>query len=367
MGHAVIVQFDKTRIKLTSSGEVATIRWETITRVCYNVQAMPWAIEDEIFVFTSERSEHYEISMEDTGAESLWEEILRRGLFDAKLAIDMKKLDGVFCWPPTTQETGSSTLRTRIALVQAILGHSGLNDAVGVLQKQASLPGTPVSATADEAIDAILADAQNTKRHAQVLVDPLINELLDPSSMIREEAANAIATVICFGGHSAALIGTLENILLAADPSSKLAENLALAFWQAALRELDLRPAVKTLEQAQASPNSMTRSAASHALSIYFQKVGVEPPIMPIKNLKLPTFKPGGDWNIQVRYRRTHALTDDPVLNDYPHYPCAACGSDDTLCLWDEQTSEPFVSVDGEVLCRKCGRYSIYEYRNLKK
>ncbi len=363
----MIVQFDHAAIALTDSDGTTTIRWETITRVCYNVQAMPWAIEDEILIFTSERPEHYEISKEETGANSLWEEILRRGLFDAKLAVDMKKSSGVFCWPPATQAVNTSTLGKKIALVRAILQHSGLSSAVGILLKQSSSAGNQVSAAADEAIDAILADPQDTKRHAQVLIDPLVNELRDSSSIIREDAADAIGSVISFGGISPSLVETLVANLVAVDPISKMAERLAGAFWQAALQGQDLGPAVNALEQARASPNQWVRSSVSEALSIYYSKKGIEPPIAPLKNLELPFAKHGGDWNIQVKYRRTHALTDKPITKEYPHYPCAACGSDNTECLWDEQMPEPLDYITGEVLCRKCGKYTIFEYRNMRK
>ncbi len=139
------------------------------------------------------------------------------------------------------------------------------------------------------------------------------------------------------------------------------------AFWQAALQGHDLGPAVKALEQARASPIKLTRLAASEAISIYYCRLGIEPAITPIKRLKLPIFKSGGDWDIQVKYRRKFALSNDPVTKENLHFPCAACGSDDTLCLWDEHMLEPYTSVTGEVLCQKCGKYSTYEYHNLSR
>ena len=55
---------------------------------------------DGIYVFTSDRPESYAIPTEAVGGSELWEEILRRGLFDPTLAIKAARSEeGLYCWP----------------------------------------------------------------------------------------------------------------------------------------------------------------------------------------------------------------------------------------------------------------------------
>lgn len=74
------------------------IEWATIERVCFKLG--DYIESDEIYIFTSQREESYLIPVEAAGGFELWMEIIRRGLFDAQLAIDVAtKSEGIFCWP----------------------------------------------------------------------------------------------------------------------------------------------------------------------------------------------------------------------------------------------------------------------------
>lgn len=97
------VRFDDALITLQVSPPSrpaweAQIRWERIVRVCF--KAGGWDSPDEVYLFTDERPESYLIPMIAVGAGALWDEIIRRGAFDAELAIKAaSSIDQLFCWP----------------------------------------------------------------------------------------------------------------------------------------------------------------------------------------------------------------------------------------------------------------------------
>jgi hypothetical protein len=77
----------------------AQIRWERIIRVCF--KANGWDGPDEVYLFTDERPESYLIPMIAVGANVMWDEIIRRRLFDAEVAIEAASaIDKLFCCPP---------------------------------------------------------------------------------------------------------------------------------------------------------------------------------------------------------------------------------------------------------------------------
>lgn len=81
------------------SAWVASFPWSSISRVCFKAEGLETS--DGIYVFTSLRPESFAIPIEASGGADLWNEIVRRGLFDAELAIKVaSESDGLFCWPP---------------------------------------------------------------------------------------------------------------------------------------------------------------------------------------------------------------------------------------------------------------------------
>jgi hypothetical protein len=98
------VEFDDDRVSLDvrpPRGEAwkQGFRWAQIERVCFKAQGPE--LSDGIYVFTSLRPESFAIPTDATGGPELWEEIIRRGHFDATLAISAASADtGKFCWPP---------------------------------------------------------------------------------------------------------------------------------------------------------------------------------------------------------------------------------------------------------------------------
>lgn len=75
------------------------IPWSAITRVCFKAEG--FAASDGILLFTSGREAAWAVPIEARGGEGLWAELVRRGLFDARLAFAaMRAAEGVFCWPP---------------------------------------------------------------------------------------------------------------------------------------------------------------------------------------------------------------------------------------------------------------------------
>ena len=60
---------------------------------------------DGIYVFTSERPQSFVIPTEADGGLEVWNELVRRGLFDAELAIKAALAEeGLFCWPVAEPE-----------------------------------------------------------------------------------------------------------------------------------------------------------------------------------------------------------------------------------------------------------------------
>ncbi|MHA2071272.1 MAG: hypothetical protein ACW985_05745 [Candidatus Thorarchaeota archaeon] len=80
------------------------IQWEAIVRVCF--KPADFLGTDEILIFFEGQEESYLIPMEADGGLALWSEILDRGFFDAKLAIELaSSSDEEFhCWPSTDEE-----------------------------------------------------------------------------------------------------------------------------------------------------------------------------------------------------------------------------------------------------------------------
>ena len=84
------VEFDDAAIELSvnpprKEAWSARIEWNKINRVCF--KAGDLYNPDEIYIFTNERPESYLIPTEANGGNALWNEIIRRKLFDAEVAI----------------------------------------------------------------------------------------------------------------------------------------------------------------------------------------------------------------------------------------------------------------------------------------
>ncbi len=99
------VSFDEESIHITishSKGDKREWRvlWKDIVRVCYRPFSY-WS-SDEIYLFVKDREESHVIPTEALGGSELWGEIVRRGLFDADLAIKVLsngELGKAVCWP----------------------------------------------------------------------------------------------------------------------------------------------------------------------------------------------------------------------------------------------------------------------------
>lgn len=98
------VTFDDTAIYLNVTppgrdGWQARIEWSGIVRICFKSGDFPES--DEVYIFTDERPESRLIPTDASGGYELWQEILRRKLFDAELAIRAATSPGgeLFCDP----------------------------------------------------------------------------------------------------------------------------------------------------------------------------------------------------------------------------------------------------------------------------
>jgi hypothetical protein len=97
------ISFDDTAIHLDvappgGNAWKARIEWARIVRVCF--KAADFLESDDIYIFTDERAESHLVPTEGAGGLELWNEIIRRGLFDAELAIRAASSTGeLFCDP----------------------------------------------------------------------------------------------------------------------------------------------------------------------------------------------------------------------------------------------------------------------------
>ena len=102
-----VVAFDADVIELRVSPPgrdawQATVTWSSIQQICFRAEGLD--VSDGIYLFTENRPQSYAIPTEADGGSALWSEILRRGLFDASLAIEaaMATSPQTFCWPANT-------------------------------------------------------------------------------------------------------------------------------------------------------------------------------------------------------------------------------------------------------------------------
>ena len=98
-----VVQFDEAAISLNVNPPgrpawEARIPWGAIIRICFSAGDLE--NPDEIYIFTDERPESYLIPIEAGGGDALWDEIVRRKLFDPEVAIKaMSSIRKLFCCP----------------------------------------------------------------------------------------------------------------------------------------------------------------------------------------------------------------------------------------------------------------------------
>jgi hypothetical protein len=72
--------------------------WHDIIRVCFC--AGGFLEQDEVFIFTNQKPESYQIPMEATGASVLMGELARRGLFSSTLLLEAMQNSGeLYCHP----------------------------------------------------------------------------------------------------------------------------------------------------------------------------------------------------------------------------------------------------------------------------
>jgi hypothetical protein len=84
----------------------ASFTWSSVCRVCFKAEGLE--ASDGIYVFTTLRPESFAIPTEASGGTALWNEIVKRGLFSAALAVTAASAaDGTFCWPPLERTEGT--------------------------------------------------------------------------------------------------------------------------------------------------------------------------------------------------------------------------------------------------------------------
>ena len=105
-----VVTYDGTGVNLDVSPPWRrpwkdSFSWSSVQRICF--QGGGPHTSDRIYVFTSKRPESYPIPIEARGGQNVWAEIIRRGLFDADLALQAAGSGwGLLCWPQSDHLSG---------------------------------------------------------------------------------------------------------------------------------------------------------------------------------------------------------------------------------------------------------------------
>ena len=110
------VSFDDDRVSLRAAppgrrSRAEEFRWASVRTISFKAEGV--GLSDGIYFFTSERPESYVVPLEAHGGTELWQEVLRRGLFDADLAIEaVSSSGGIFTWP--TESPAQSSQGPRV-------------------------------------------------------------------------------------------------------------------------------------------------------------------------------------------------------------------------------------------------------------
>jgi hypothetical protein len=83
-----------------AEGWTDSFYWHDIIRVCY--QAGDFLESDEVFIFTNQREESYQIPTEAEGCSALMGELAKRGLFPLESLLEAMQHSGeLYCHPKT--------------------------------------------------------------------------------------------------------------------------------------------------------------------------------------------------------------------------------------------------------------------------
>ncbi len=74
-----------------------SLAWADVARVCLEME--DFLGTNSIYVFTRHRAESYVFPLDTEEGQALLNELIRRKLFDAQLAIEAASGEGLYCWP----------------------------------------------------------------------------------------------------------------------------------------------------------------------------------------------------------------------------------------------------------------------------
>ncbi|MBN2153814.1 MAG: hypothetical protein JW839_20315 [Candidatus Lokiarchaeota archaeon] len=253
-----------------------------------------------------------------------------------------------------------------LSTLESILKRNGPADALPVIRKLLDQgAGAPAFDAAVGAIRGILDAGDDHDKRGEALIEPMTIGLEDADPQTRKHASNALGLLRVATQPPPRTIAALGACLAQWESFPEAAHNSASALWGMALSSHDISLAIDPMRTALGSADHWTREAAAEALSEHYRRTGAEPPIRPDYHALPPPRMMGGRWELSVRYRRTHATADAPVDLAHPDFRCAACLSDRTSCIWYEEVlGTCYTFVTAEILCKKCGKYSVFEYED---
>ena len=245
-------------------------------------------------------------------------------------------------------------------MLETILEKNGPADAMPVFRKEIMQAASMLAfETVAAAIHEILDAGDDHARRNEALIEPMTIGLEDPDPKMRTHASAALRHVRIAKQPSPRTLAALETCLRQWHSYPEAAHNSANVLWNIASEGHDISLAIDALKLALANTDHRTREAASEALSEYYRKTGAEPLIKPDYHVLPDPRRPEGHWELAVKYRRTHAMSDDPVDKPCPGLRCAACRIDQTTCIWYEEClGIGLTLITAEIFCRACGKYS---------
>lgn|GEM_PF-2782324 len=242
--------------------------------------------------------------------------------------------------------------------------HTDLEIVLGIVTWGLNHPDTRIRTATRESLLKAVEQNANPRDAVGFMIPILTRGLMDDDFEIRKQSVIALQIVAKNDGDLTPALPSLGKILF---DEGGIAEGAARAIWLGGLGKTDVGMIKEKLEQALSSELTSVRAYASKTLSRYLRQNRTE--------TKLDADYSGawvvdGGWSymdgpvaVEVSHRRTYAASDEEISEAALSHLCGVCGSRNTLCIYYEiDAGTSWKNEKYEILCRECGKYTVYEY-----
>lgn len=235
---------------------------------------------------------------------------------------------------------------------------------LGIIKWGLTHPDPQIRIVAQESLYQAEKQSGDPRAAVSSVVPILALGLMDNDIEIQTQSVICLQIVAKDDGDLTPALSVLGERLV---DEGEIAEGAARAIWLGGLGSTAVGKIKERLEQALSSERTSVRAYSSMALSRYFRQTGTE--------TKLNADYSGawvvdGGWSymdgpvaVEVSHRRTYAASDEEISDAALYHLCGVCGSRETLCIYYEiDAGTSWKNEKYEILCRKCGKYTVYEY-----